>query len=76
MTKKEERDVCLHTLNKVCLYAKIEHDEKLIKSMKMDLESLVSGVLNSKADIPPYLIQLAKDVKKRHLNENDQSVAN
>lgn len=34
------------------------------------LANAVYRVCNSKADTPPYLLQLAKDIKARHLNDD------
>ncbi len=64
------RDLYLKSLSDTCLHARIEKDAKIILELKTALETLVYGVCNSRADTPPYLLQLAKDIKARHLNDD------
>lgn len=64
------RDLYLRSLSDTCLHVRIEKDAKIILELKTALETLVYGVCNSKADTPPYLLQLAKDIKARYLNDN------
>lgn len=71
MNRHLERQKYLEKMDNLMLHKRIEKDQALIMRLKSDLSLLIWGITSAKADIPPYLKQVAKDIEKRWQSENN-----